>query len=200
MDKKNFKKIIKIEVKFDKLFSFLSDKPLTAFFLVAIFCILIGLSIFYVYVFLPLRRDSPHGFLDFDLNNKYYGEVQSMLIDREFEFELLKSLNERDIFSPFSVVEIMKKNEIVKQEENNNSLLNEDKEDDFREENNFLDKEKITEALLIKTLFEFYILEEKDMPSISERSLIWENLGLGKAEEYKGLYYQNVIFLEALKR
>ena len=37
------------------------------------------------------------------------------------------------------------------------------------------------------------------MPLISERALIWEDLGLGSADDYRGDYNQNIKLLEVLK-
>jgi len=59
---------------------------------------------------------------------------------------------------------------------------------------------EIVDLLLkTKTLFDFYAIKGEWLPSIPERSLIWEEKGLGLAGEYFGLRSQNDKLLNELK-
>lgn len=49
-------------------------------------------------------------------------------------------------------------------------------------------------------LFKFYESRGEVLPSIEERSLIWERMGFGSAASYKGELLQNQKLLEALKK
>lgn len=51
-----------------------------------------------------------------------------------------------------------------------------------------------------KNLYDFYRLKGMDLPSIEERAKIWADKGLGKTEDYKGFFYQNLRLLEALQK
>lgn len=52
----------------------------------------------------------------------------------------------------------------------------------------------------IKNLSEFYGGRGEELPSIEERARLWEEMGLGKAEEYLGSYSQNVRLLKELTK
>src|SRR3989344_667230 len=49
-------------------------------------------------------------------------------------------------------------------------------------------------------LFKFYESRGQILPSIEERSLIWEEFGFGTADSYAGTFSQNQKLLEALKQ
>ena len=48
------------------------------------------------------------------------------------------------------------------------------------------------------TLFEFYKANKSKLPPIEERAKVWEQMGLGGAEDYLGTFYQNIKLLQAL--
>ncbi len=58
--------------------------------------------------------------------------------------------------------------------------------------------EEELEEVLADTLFELYEFTDGELPSIAERAVVWEDLGLGDREEYRGTYSQNILFLERL--
>lgn len=80
-----------------------------------------------------------------------------------------------------------------------NNLFNSEIEetDTTKAEKSILEKE--LEIDLAETLFELYEFEGNEMPTISERAKIWEDLSLGDSNNYKGSYSQNIRLLSQLK-
>ena len=60
--------------------------------------------------------------------------------------------------------------------------------------------ETIQKLLGTTNLTDFYLIKGEKLPSVRERALIWEKVGLGAAVEYYGSNYQNQKLLEALKK
>ncbi len=177
--------IKKILLRLQKFFWHLIGNPVMVLFLIIIFCIF--LSLFYFFMTQQKRfHESPV----VEINQQKYSRVLERWAEDE---RIVQEMTKEDYFNLFSTVNIdyepkenLKENELV--------------EDFFPEDNaeKALPPEEI-EDLLARTLFEFYQEKEEDMPQIEERAQIWETLGLGDAEEYRGLYQQNILFLEALK-
>ena len=59
---------------------------------------------------------------------------------------------------------------------------------------------KINELLAAANLSEFYKIKKEKLPLVSERAKIWQEKGLGFAEEYHGSVYQNQILLKEFKK
>jgi len=58
----------------------------------------------------------------------------------------------------------------------------------------------IQELLKTTNLYEFYTTKGDKFLMIAERAQIWQELELGRAEDYEGTYSQNILFLSELKK
>ncbi len=186
----DFKKIIR---RIKKRIWYLLKRPGLVLLLVVLFCIL--LSIFY---FLLIQRGYHYQEPVVEINSIQYTRVIERWNDDREENENLKHEKYFNIFSgEKNIHEIERGDEEVENKEDDN----EDEEPtvelkDLNKEN--FSAEEI-EELLAQTLFQFYEKKGMGMPQISERAQIWEDFQLGKAEEYKGLYEQNILLLRKLK-
>lgn len=137
-----------------------------------------GTLIFYEYILRPTRDDFYHedGLIEIDTTS--YFSVREIWNKRA---ERLSEIDDREFDDPFFPIE---------------TTIIDLPDIEFPEED--ISTEDL-EELLVRTLFEFYGTRGEGMPPISERALIWEELGLGTAGEYQGLYHQNIILLGTLK-
>ncbi len=170
----------KIKIIFIKIKSFLIGKPLFSVFLFFLLSTLIALLIFYNYIFILPQKNISINWDAFIVNRNQYNNIFSKLNER---MEKLEKKEEYDLFSP-----------IIK---NDKEAIRKDYFNETEENQNIMEEE--LESILIQTLFDFYEINKNEMPPISERALIWEKLGLGSVEEYKGNYNQNINLLRALK-
>jgi|GEM_PF-3287046 len=166
-------------------FFYLIKKPSIVIFLIIIFCTFLTLFYFLI-ARSSLDYESDHPELDYE----YYSRVVSRWEeDKERQ-------DEEEYFSIFfpskELEEDDKEPEITEEVENDNAEEHEELEEQI------IDHERV-EEMLTETLFEFFQEREGEMPEIRERAEVWEELGLGEAEEYRGLYEQNIIFLRTLK-
>lgn len=109
--------------------------------------------------------------------------------EKSFTFNEKVSKPNRDLFlqvnEKWSEAEVEDEN--LQEEEFEDNLNNEDI------------SEGELEDILAETLFELYEFKEGNLPTIEERALVWEDLGLGDAQDYKGSFSQNILFLQKLK-
>jgi len=181
MKKQKSSSIKNFSTRVKKDLVYLIEKPTTVFFLIVIFCIFI--TFFYFLVMQNvLRQEKKTAELD-------YGQYGSV-IDRWNENEKIKQEKDKDFPLIFYRNEA-KKNEI----EGDGMDKADNRINDYEER---IDAKKV-EDLLAETLFEFFQQKEGEMPEIKERAQVWEELGLGVAQEYRGLYEQNIIFLRTLR-
>lgn len=139
-------------------------------FMVAVICATFGAIVSYKYIIFPMEGDFYHENGLVEIDTETYRKVREVWDEREMRFERAEDRIFKDPLFPVDTNLI---------EEN---LSMEDLED-----------------LLVQTLFEFYETKGEGMPPISERALIWEELGLGNAQEYQGIYSQNILLLRTLK-
>ena len=59
---------------------------------------------------------------------------------------------------------------------------------------------QIQELLRATNLYEFYAAKSETFLTVEERAKIWQELELGREEEYQGSYNQNIKFLSELKK
>ncbi len=140
----------------------------------AIFLICAGLGSFivYRYVIHPIEGDFPHEEDLVEVEAGAYVAVRDIWNERDERFEKAGERSFADPFFPFFTVPPAPVEEEITAAE--------------------------LEELLARTLFEFYEMRGEGMPPISERALIWEELGLGSAQEYRGIYSQNILLLGIL--
>lgn len=161
----------KINKLLKKLALFLNRNSLVVIFLDIFFCLIVAGLVFYFFVVTPREKT-------FNVSNKT-PTLNQKLYD--------KALNNL---------------EKSKEVEDNSFLQSENKKQE--DENEQIEvKEGISEEdlelALAKTLFELYEFDNSEMPTISERAKIWEDLGIGNKENYRGSYSQNITLLEKLK-
>ena len=184
----NFKKISR---RIKKRLWYLLNKPMMVLLLIVLFCIF--LPIFY---FLAIQRSYYHEEAVPEVNPAQYERVLKRWESDREKFENLESKKYFDIFSEErrvyeeDVDEIEKEDE-KKEEENSINEIEDFNEEDFSAEE--------IEEMLARTIYQFYEKRGMGMPQISERAQVWEDFQLGSAEEYKGLYEQNVLLLRKLK-
>ncbi len=191
MNKYNFKKIIKY---FDKIVFLITKKPFIVLVFIILLSLFFSLLIFYLYFYLPLQKDFDFHYSSFEDKN-YYLDVKNIWDKDEIN---LKSKDYYNIFIPARITE----DELIDDNQEQGQEQEEVQKEEISIEDFTIDvelSEENLESLLIKTLFEFYQTKEDTMPLISERALIWEDLGLGSADDYRGDYNQNIKLLEVLK-
>lgn len=139
-------------------------------FIVAFVCAIFGAIVSYKYIIFPIEGNFYHENELIEIDTETYRKVREVWDEREMRFDQAKDRTFKDPLFPVDTDPIEE------------DLSMEDLED-----------------LLARTLFEFYEMRGEGMPPISERALLWEELGLGSAREYRGIYSQNIIFLRTLK-
>ncbi len=141
----------------------------------------ITLSIFLTVCFL-------FGFLIF---NHYVIRPQ----EKDFEYEPELKTADYQLYDQIATHYGLVEEEVISEEESED----EDEVDleNIAEEEDISDEE--LEEVLADTLFELYEFTEGVFPAISERAVVWQDLGLGSADNYKGTRRQNIEFLERLK-
>ena len=182
MIKKKIKRIIKI-IK-SRIEGFLSRSFLIIILSIST-CIIFGGVIFYKYILIPIEGNFKHqkDLIEIDIDS--YLNVLDKWEDNKRRFKEADIKKFKNPFFPIQAKVNLPKDEIIIEEEtiieDNISL------EDFEE-------------ILAQTIFDFYKIKGEEMPLIPERALIWEELGLGKAEDYRGTHFQNISLLGALKK
>ena len=198
--KRKLPSIGKIKRISEKTIWFLIRNPVLAVFLSLVLSLFLGFIIFYQYIFFPTQKDFSfdHDIVEFD--KRTYQRVLEEWERRDKRIELIGEQEYKDVF--FIVPEKNDKPAEIPVEETINDLDEEPEEDIveklLEKEEEELSPEEL-EIVLAETLFEFYRMRDEEMPKITERALVWEELGLGEAGEYKGHYHQNVVLLQTLK-
>lgn len=178
----------KITDFFEKLALFLYRKVIFVLLFFVIISVGAGYGIFHIFISKSLGEDfnptvntpaPSYDSLDYlQKNQKEKGENKNPFIEEEVE-------------------EVEGEPRIEEEEED---VLEETQEEDPIEEDP--EPEEMTsrelESVLADNLFELYEFTDGELPSISERALVWEDLGLGDSEDYRGTYNQNILFLERL--
>lgn len=146
------------------------NKTALMIFIVAVVCAAFGAIISYKYIVFPIEGDFSHENGLIEIDTDTYRKVREVWDEREARLDRAEDRVFKDPLFP------------VDTDPMEEDLSMEDLED-----------------LLAQTLFEFYEMRGEGMPPISERALIWEELGLGNAQEYRGIYSQNILLLGTLK-
>ncbi len=162
----------KIRSFFEKLIGFLTEKPIFSVIFIVLLCSFLGVLFFYRYVLIPAGEDFVIKEQDLQLNLESYENIVRRWDIEEKRIETIERRRYQNIFLPKGEDAPSQREEDISPQE--------------------------LEDILSNTLYEFYSLRGDHMPPIEERALIWEELGLGKAQEYRGYYFQNVIFLNFL--
>ncbi len=161
-----------------KIIFFIRRNFFVLFFLTLITSLSFGFLVFYLFLFIPSNQEI---ISDIDKSE--------ILIN----VELYQKLEEK----------IKNNYQDISQERIEDDFFDKQKVDleiDLDDENSLEDISlEDLESILAQTLYQFYDLKGDNIPTIYERSLIWEELGLGQASEYRGDYNQNIIFLRELK-
>ena len=146
------------------------NKTELTIFIVAVLCVTFGSIVSYKYIFFPIEGDFYHKNRLIEIDTEVYRKIRKVWDEKDMRFDQVKDRTFKDPLFPVDTDRIEE------------GLSMEDLED-----------------LLASTLFEFYEIRGEGMPPISERALIWEELGLGRSEEYRGIYSQNILLLRTLK-
>ncbi len=145
------------------------DRTILVVLMILMICAGSGAFILYRYVIHPIEGDFPHEDGLVSVDAGSYSTVREIWNQRDERFEMVGEKVFADPFFPTPADPV--DSEITPAE---------------------------LEDLLVRTLFEFYEMRGEGMPPISERALIWEELELGSAQEYRGIYSQNITLLETL--
>ena len=146
------------------------SKTALMIFIIAVACAVFGVIVSYKYIIYPIEGDFSHENGLIEIDTETYRKVREVWDEREVRSDRAEDRIFKDPLFPVDADSI---------------------EEDLSMED--------LENLLAQTLFEFYEMRGEGMPPISERALIWEELGLGSAQEYRGIYSQNIILLGTLK-
>jgi hypothetical protein len=180
------------EIKTKQIIDFLKRLPRAlgarAFltFLAFLFVTLIlGGVIFYQYSILPQKETPEVSGKTFKFEEAIYRGVLNTWEEKERDFQEAGS---KDYLDPFQEIEGEVPENGTPPEEP------EEPEEPTPEPTN-----RIEELLASRSLYEFYLIKEGYLPSISERAEIWQEKGLGPTDSYYGFFYQNVLLLDTLK-
>lgn len=170
---------------FEKIALFLANRPLFIIITYTLICFGIGFLLFYLYTTKPQEKDISFSKTVAKPNQQLYEEITSSSSNKKKkeEEENESGKEEGD-----------KKEEEIQEEDSQNE--NSESEEDINQED--LSKEEL-EDVLANTLFQLYEFNGDQLPSISERAQIWEDLGLGTESEYMGRYQQNILLLNRLR-
>lgn len=124
---------------------------------------------------------------------KLYQEILEKWEEREKGF---KKIDSKAYLNPFS--ETREPLETQRKEEAEGLEAEEELEGPSKTEPEPPSKLETEQYQEIKNLFEFYGSRGEELPSVEERARLWEEMGLGKAEEYLGSYSQNARLLKEL--
>lgn len=177
---KNFlKKLLKIST----LPKILAERPFLTFLIFSFFAFFLGGFVFYKYSYLAEKKEPKIKEKPLEIEIKSYQEILNFwnLRSKKIEESALKRY-----INPFQ--------EIREKEVESSISPSELKMPET------LPKEKIKELKKATTLYEFYKIKGGNLPTISERARMWQEKGLGKAEDYQGFYNQNINLLAALKK
>jgi CHASE3 domain sensor protein len=176
----NTKKLKISAVKFPNL---LGEKAFFTFFCLFILSLILAGFIFFKDVFLVRKVKIEAIEKSTQFKEADYQSTLTVLSEKKEKFQ---GTNSRKYLNPFmggtSVIQIESKEEPTKEEAL--KLL---------EKENKTGKEAIT-------LYEFYLANKKNLPEIEQRAKLWEELGLGKAADYYGSFYQNIVLLQELTK
>ncbi len=175
MKKINFIKLKKIKGFSKKLPRILGENAFLTFLGILLFSLTLGALIFYQYSILAQKEKLEDIEKPFKFKEETYQAILKTLGERE---EIFKMIDLKQYPDPFRT-----------KEEISTSFPELEGE-----------SEKETTFLVATTLFEFYLIKGEELPSVKERAKIWEEKGLGLANEYHGSDYQNFRLLEKLKR
>lgn len=175
----------KLKNFFEKLALFLYRKAILVLIIFVIISVGVGYIIFQLLILNPLEED-----------------FNPAATTPTPNYELLNNLQKEEsdlVQDPFrgdgGVVEERQEDDETEEEVDKS-------EEDLEETAEDLEVEEMTddqlESVLVDNLFELYEFTDGELPSISERAVVWEDLGLGDREEYRGTYSQNILFLERL--
>ncbi len=166
-----------------------------------LFSLLFSLFLIYFYIYLPTTGEfQPEGRVPVVREDLY----QDLATYYQLEQEELEEGNGEDLPREEDVEE---DEEDIAEETGEEGLAEdaeedeesgEDEEDEETEEQSEVNEEEI-DSVLAETLFRYYRMSEEELPPISERALIWEEFGLGEADDYRGSYEQNVALLNYLR-
>lgn len=178
-------------IKLKNILNFLGKLPLIlvehsflTFSIFLLLSVLLGSFVFYQYIILTSTK-SPDFFAQLtEFKEETYQEILKTWQEREKRFNEASSQNYLNPFQPMG------------EKWDPEAFLEEKGAEAISE----LSGEKLASVLAILNLWEFYTNKGGGLPSIAARAEIWEELGLGKKENYYGSFYQNTILLAELKR
>jgi hypothetical protein len=162
----------KLKKKISNLPEVLGEKAFLTFFGLLILSLAIGSAIFFKNDFLAKRTKIENVEKPIQFKEESYWAILDILIKRE---EKLEAVDSKTYSDPFSG----EKEEILVPVEEVESPV-------------------FSQGSGTNTLFEFYNANKSKLPPVEERAKVWEQMGLGKAGDYLGTFYQNVKLLQAL--
>ncbi|MGM0439187.1 MAG: hypothetical protein ACQEP3_01980 [Patescibacteria group bacterium] len=163
---------------FEKLALLLANKSIIVILFFILICLIIAFIIFNLYLTKVIEKEFVIDQETSTVNYQLYDEVINDWKSSETEID----------------------NDLLRLEgdgENPEKEIEEGEEEEVVEEDNLSEEE--LESELADTLFELYEFTEGELPSLSERAIIWQDLGLGNSDNYRGTYSQNIELLKRLK-
>jgi len=179
-------KFKKIGYFFKKLPRIFGEHAFLTFLGLLVAALIWGGFIFYQYSILIERAGAGVPGQALKFNEKVYQEVLQIWQEKEKRFEKTNLKEYPDLFR-----------EIKEKVQNQSPIPPAEGEGEGVSE---LSDQKVRELKATINLFQFYLIKGEYLPLISERAKIWEEKGLGTAEGYQGLYFQNTKLLEELKK
>lgn len=175
----NKKDLVKIKKILNAFFRKIAEHPFPTFLVFSLIVIIIGGFLFYQYSFLVQKVEPELETKPIKFQEDFYQTILLEWQEREVRSGEAES---KQYFSPFQPGKREKKK------------LSEERTQEL------LSNPLIQELLEASNLYEFYTTKGELLLTIEERATIWQELELGRAEDYQGTYSQNIKFLSELKK
>ncbi|MCX6764663.1 MAG: hypothetical protein NTU58_03075 [Candidatus Nealsonbacteria bacterium] len=196
----------------------LAKHSFLTFFIFFLLDVVLGGIVFYKYVILIEKTKVENLKTPLKFDHANYQEVLNQWDKRQKNLEKIDS---KQYINPFqetrisfststengtSAVSIPKGEEIIiptSTEETvttSEEVSGSNQEETSTQETSGLPSDLMAKLLLAGSISDFYIIKKERFPSVWERSIFWEEKGIGKRDDYYGSEHQNVLLLRALKK
>ena len=210
-------KIVKLKNFFQKLPEVLAEHAFLTFLALTVLALVVTAFSFYQYRAMSQEPKYQIGKKVVKLNQENYQEVLEKWQKRQEKFEQASQKQFLDPFQEIRASVVSEKEQETQREEEQEAQKEEGGQEVESTPESISESQQIPEGIskqeqspfsaelserLLRTitLFEFYIIKDGIFPSIDQRAKIWEEKGLGPAEEYQGFSWQNQRLLEQLKK
>jgi len=185
--------LAKFKIKIGNIPNVLAERCFLSFWIMLFIALTLGGVIFYQYIFVLGKIETRLSKESLNLKKENYEKVLESWQSREKRFQELDS---KDYLNPFKLGD----KHVI--EESTSTATSTESEATSTEEG--LPEEVISplveKLMKARNLHEFYYIQGRNIPLLSERAVVWQEKGLGQKDLYFGTDYQNQLLLSVLKK